>query len=140
MPESIRQSILSILKPLQTVMLATCHEGKPHVRPMILIYHQEKFFFATGTADAKARQIAQNPNVEMCLYIDEEKGSCYVRASGILEAVVDPEIRSMVHQVAKFIQNYFPLPDDPGFALYRMHWQSVEYMKPGQSQTETIDW
>jgi general stress protein 26 len=140
MSDSIRQSVLNILKPMQTVMLATCLDGKPHVRPMILIYNQGKFFFATGAADAKASQIAQNPNVEICLYFDAENGSGYVRASGILETVVDLETRTLIHQTARFIQNYFPLPDDPGFALYRMHWQTVEYMKPGQSLTETIDW
>ena len=140
MSDNVKEKVLAILQPMQTVMLATCSEGKPYVRPMILIYHQERFFFASGTADAKARQVAENPNAEMCLYFEKADSSGYVRAAGKLETINDPATRSEIHQVAKFIQNYFPTPDDPGFALYQMHWQTVEYMKPRQSQTETIDW
>jgi general stress protein 26 len=140
MSENVREKVLSILQPMQTVMLATCSDGKPHVRPMILIYHQNKFFFASGTSDAKAGQIAENSNAEMCLYFDTENSSGYVRAAGNLETIKDHGTRSEIHQVAEFIQSYFPKSDDPGFALYQMHWQTVEYMKPGQSRTETINW
>jgi general stress protein 26 len=140
MSEAIRKAITDILKPMQTAMLATSHNSQPHVRPMILIYDKEHFFFATGATDAKAEQITQNPLVECCLLFDKENSSGYVRAKGYLNPVSDPEVRKEIHTVAKFIQNYFPEPDDKGFALYQMIWQKVEYMQPGQSQTVSIDW
>jgi general stress protein 26 len=140
MSEQIRQAILDILKPMQTVMLATCYNDQPHVRPMILIYEQERFFFATGTADAKAQQIAANPKVEMCLHFDTGQSSGYVRAAGYLETVTDPFVRNEIHSIADFIRTYFPEPDHEGFALYQMIWQRVEFMQPGQSQTVSIDW
>jgi general stress protein 26 len=140
MSDKIRQTILDILQPMQTVMLATCSNDQPYVRPMILIYEKDRFFFATGTADAKSKQIAENPKAEICLYFNTEQSSGYVRATGYLETISDSEVRKEIHNVAGFIQNYFPQPDDPGFALYRMIWQKAEYMHPVQSQTVSINW
>jgi uncharacterized pyridoxamine 5'-phosphate oxidase family protein len=137
---SIKDNVIKLLKPMQTTMLATCCNNQPYVRPMILIYHQGRFYFASGTADAKSKQIEQNPLAETCTMYEHNDDRGYFRSTGYLKNITDVETRKELHAVAGFIRNYFPEPDDPGFALYEMIWQKVEFMEAGQTLTESEDW
>lgn len=140
MSENNKQTVLEKLKPQQMVFVATCFKQQPYVRPMTLIYDKERFFFATGASDAKAAQIAANPRVEICLLIKEDKYSGYIRARGKLLTISDAAVRNEIFIAAPFISHYWKESTDPGFALYQMEWNQVEYMKPGDDLSSTIPW
>lgn len=140
MSELDRQTILSHLKPEQPVYLATCEDCQPYVRPMTLIFYNNHFYFATGTTDAKNRQIKSNPRVEICLPIKEETGNGYVRVMGFLNLIDDNSIRQEIFDKFKFISNYFNDSFDPGYTLYQMVWQKVDYIKPGEEKAVTLIW
>lgn len=140
MIDNNKQTIIDMLKPTQMVYLATSEDNQPHVRPMTLIYHLGKFYFATGSWDSKARQIASNPKVEICLTLKEESGTGYVRVIGNLDIINDLEIKKEISSVADFITYYFKEPSDPGFVLYKMNCQKAEYMQPGEQLATKFDW
>ena len=140
MSEQLKQAVKSILQPLQPVYLATSMENQPRVRPVTLIYHEGRFYIATGSWDAKVKQIAANPKVETCLMIKEDPYSGYARACGELHTVSDEAIRREIFEAAPFLSNYWNEPTDPGYVLYQMSWEEVEYMKPGESVATKFNW
>jgi len=140
MNEFLKQEILALLKPEQMVYLSTSMENQPKVRPVTLIYNKNRFFFATGANDAKVKQIASNPNVEMCLSIKTETNGGYVRASGILELITDSNTRQEIFEEASFLHYFWKAPTDPSYVIYQMTWQQVEYLKPGEDLATKFDW
>ncbi len=140
MSKSIKKIVLEMLNPQQMVFVATSVDDQPFVRPMTLIYDKKRFFFATGSSDAKAAQIAANPLVEICLPLKEGKYSGYVRARGKLLTITDNSVRKEIFDASDFIGYYWQEPTDPGYALYQMHWQEVDYLKPGENLATTISW
>ena len=63
----------------QYVFLATTDGTQPRVRPVTLLYIQNRLFVATGTKDAKVKQIKQNPKTEFCLLIEKEEKKGTIR-------------------------------------------------------------
>lgn len=140
MTKSIKKIVLELLNPQQMVFVATSFNDQPYVRPMTLIYNKKRFFFATGSNDAKAAQIAVNPLVEICLPLKVGKYSGYVRARGKLLTITDKTVRQDIFDAAAFIGYYWQEPTDPGYVLYQMQWQEVDYLKPGDNLATTISW
>ncbi|HOA28931.1 MAG TPA: pyridoxamine 5'-phosphate oxidase family protein [Candidatus Cloacimonadota bacterium] len=133
----MKQEIAKILKPLQSVSLATCEGESPRVRPMTMIVYKERFFFATGTSDNKTTQLKANPRAEFMLLLPGDGATGYLRASGIMQAISDLELRKAVADFAPFIYDYFHDAADPGYMLFELHVQKLGYMKPGE-MCETI--
>jgi len=140
MSREIKNKIRERLASQQMVFLATSAQDRPYVRPVTLIFNKERFFIATGSADAKAAQIATNPNVEICLHFKEGKYSGYIRARGWLETVHNTAVRKEIFESEEYIRYYWKDPEDTGFILYQMHWQKADYMHPGDDFSTTIDW
>ncbi len=122
------------------VFLATSMNDQPYIRPVTLIYNKDRFYIATGSADAKTTQIAANPKVEICILFREENYSGYIRARGCMEAVQDTSLRKEIFDSEEYIRHYWNHPDDEGFILYEMYWRVADYMHPGDDFSTTIDW
>jgi len=134
----LKQEIWSYFKPMQTIYLATSQEGKPFVRPVILIYHEERFWIATGTDDKKISQIVSNEQMEFCLPITDGKRSGYLRGSGSALIIKNDAERKMIYDEAKFIHNYWDTHSHEGFSLLELDLAEIEYMRIGQSTTDIL--
>ncbi|MEW5827176.1 MAG: pyridoxamine 5'-phosphate oxidase family protein [Candidatus Bipolaricaulota bacterium] len=133
-----QEEVWSLLKLHQCVYLATSEGDQPRVRPVTLLNLDRKFWIATGTRSAKARQMRRNPNVEFCLPLTAECGQGYVRVSGLASAVSDPDTREKIGQQIPFLGEYWTGSDDPQFALFRITRVEIEYLKPGEMTPVTF--
>lgn len=66
MTNGIKEEVWKRFAKSQVVFLGTAEGEQPRVRPVTLTNFDQKFWIATGTRSAKARQIRRNPNVEFC--------------------------------------------------------------------------
>lgn len=73
MKSAIKKEIFGFFKLTQPVYLSTADGNKPRVRPVTLIWFEDKFWIATGSGDAKVKQIYSNGNMEFCLPIKDDK-------------------------------------------------------------------
>ena len=105
---------------------------------MTLLDLDEKFWIATGTRSAKARQIRRNPNVEFCLPLGDECGNGYIRIAGVASMVTDHDQRQRVGEQVPFITEYWSGVDDPEFCLIRITRVEVEYMPVGAEEAFTF--
>ena len=65
------EKICKFLDEAKTYYLATVEDDQPHVRPFgtILLY-EDKLYIQTGKVKAVSKQIAKNPKVEICAFMD----------------------------------------------------------------------
>lgn len=97
------ERVCTFLKEAGTYFLATTDGSQPRVRPFGTAHiFENKLYIQTGKAKSVSRQIATNPNVEICAFKDGK----WVRISGELveddrvearKSMLDayPELRSM---------------------------------------------
>jgi len=128
----VQKEVWSLIKPSQCVYLATAEADQPRVRPVTLLNIEQKFWIATGSRSAKARQILRNPNVEFCLPLTETCGTGYLRVAGVATAEKDPETRRRIGEQISFLREYWSGPDDPNVTLIRITRVEIEYLKPGE--------
>lgn len=128
----IRQEVYKYFQQTQPVHLASVDGNKPRLRPVTLIWLAEKFWVATGSGDAKVKQIYQNGNVEFCLTIRDQKSTGYVRGAGIAEIVENPADKKMIMENVEFIRHFWQDASDPDFILLQIILQEIEYLPVGQ--------
>ena len=126
---SLVDEALGYLEPIGVSYVATCVDDQPYVRAMMLIYRDERIFFATGSTDNKVGQIARNPRTEVCIGIGEDEGS--LRLRGSLSFVHNEDTRAEIHGCAGFIQGFWESPEDPDYVLMEFKPESFELMRPG---------
>ena len=85
---------LEQLRTADTFWLSTVRpDGRPHVTPMIAVWHAEALWFATGPEERKARNLAENPS---CLLTtgrsDLVEGAFDVVMEGQAEQVTDDAV------------------------------------------------
>jgi general stress protein 26 len=134
----IQDEVWRHLKASQCVYLATAEADQPRVRPVTLLDIDRKFWIATGTRSAKARQMLRNPNVEFCLPLSEECGAGYVRVAGVANVISDRQIRERIGSKIPFLTDYWSGPDDPSFCLIRITRVEIEYLRPGDQDAVTF--
>jgi uncharacterized pyridoxamine 5'-phosphate oxidase family protein len=66
------QEVYKFLKKSETYYLATVDGNKPRVRPFgtVLVF-ENRLYFQTGKVKNVSKQIAVNPNVEICAMTDD---------------------------------------------------------------------
>lgn len=127
----IKTAVWGHFQPGQCVYLATAEGVQPRVRPVTLLNLEEKFWIATGSHSAKARQILRNPNVEFCYPLPTESGTGYIRVSGIATVVRDMEIIERIGNQIPFLTEHWTGIQDPDFRLIRITRVEIEYLEPG---------
>ena len=111
--------------------VATCDSGQPRVRPMMLIYVDGVFYYATGTSDAKAAQLMRNPKTEVCVLLGEGDDGGSLRMTGEMGFVYEEGVRAKIHGCVGFIQGFWAEPQDPGFTLLEFKPRKLQLMRPG---------
>jgi len=126
---SLIKEALGYLEPIGVSFVATSVDNQPYVRAMMLIYHDNRFFYATGSTDNKVGQITRNPRVQVCMSIENDEGS--LRLRGEMSFITDEDTRAEVHGCAGFIQGFWDNPQDPDFVLMEFKPDYLELMRPG---------
>jgi len=130
--EALRKDAWSWLKPVQMIHLATWDGTFPRVRPVSLIFDQGRFWFCTGTNDAKVRQIRQHPVFEFSLILQGDGTSGTLRCCGRTRISDDIEEKSIMASRIPFFSQYWDYPEDPTYCLVELLVEDAEYMKPGE--------
>jgi len=127
-----------MLKKLQMVQLATISGNEPRIRPMTMIWWQDKYWFATSSGDPKVAQLDANPQAEWCLLLPQDGCTGYLKGRGSMLKVSDPALRKAVADFAGFIYDYWKDASDPDYTLYEMQLSSLRLMRPGAMFAEDI--
>jgi uncharacterized pyridoxamine 5'-phosphate oxidase family protein len=130
-PELMREA-WGWLKQTQTVHLATWDGRHPRVRPVSLIFDEDRFWVSTGASDAKVKQIEEHPVFEFSLMLKKEDEGGTLRCSGAAGIVTDMGTKSMISRRIPFFSQYWDSPEDPTFCLIELLVKEVEYMRPGE--------
>ncbi|MBN2461119.1 MAG: pyridoxamine 5'-phosphate oxidase family protein [Candidatus Cloacimonetes bacterium] len=134
-----RDKIMSMIAPMQLVYFATSLNQQPYVRPLTMFQVDSKYLIATGTGDAKVKQITGNPNFELCLEVKEGQSTGSLRLSGNVQLVSDLPLKRKVFQQISFIKDYWDKPEHPGFTLFHLRFRMGEYMAPGTITSQKIE-
>jgi uncharacterized pyridoxamine 5'-phosphate oxidase family protein len=103
--------------------VATCVDGQPHVRGMLMWFADETgFYFHTGTMKPLADQLAQNPRVEVAYY-NPGKGpgeGRMMRVSGRIERVLDPALEARLVKERAWLTHMVEAQADGTLYLFRI--------------------
>jgi len=123
---------LSHFKDFQHVVVGTIDGDRPRVRPMTLIYLNERFWLITDTKSRKVRQIRNNPNVEFCLIFTENEMDCCLRLSGVANIIRDQESKNKIANHCDFFNKHWGNADDPNFTLLEVCPKEIEYVESNE--------
>ena len=131
-PEEIKSEIWENFQKMQEIQIATIDNDKPRLRPITLIFHNEKFWILTGTDSAKTKQIQENPNIEFCHLLKKDPDTGYIRANGIAKIIQDRDTKEELANQVDYFKSYWKGVDDPNYTLLEIEITEIEYMKPGE--------
>jgi uncharacterized pyridoxamine 5'-phosphate oxidase family protein len=120
------------LQPVQTIHLATWDGKSPRVRPVSLIFDDGRFWFCTGSEDAKVGQLQKNPGFEFSLMLEKSDCRGTLRCSGRARIASDLEEKSRMSARIPFFNQYWVSPEDPAYCLVELQVRDVEFMRPGE--------
>jgi len=103
-----------------------------------LLHHQNKFFIATGSENAKVEQIRRNPKVEFLLLVTKEGDTGSIRVESQASIVQDNAIRATLFNEVEFMKRFWESPEDPALTLIELRPTAYQYMKPGEYHEERI--
>jgi uncharacterized pyridoxamine 5'-phosphate oxidase family protein len=109
------QEVYDFLKKCETYYLATVEGDQPRVRPFGTVdVFEGKLYIQTGKSKDVSKQIAVNPNVEICAF----DGGKWVRVQGV--AVSDDSRDAKVHMLEAYpmLKDRYSPDDDNTQVLY----------------------
>ena len=109
------QEVYEFLKNCGTYYLATVEGAQPRVRPFGTIdLFEEKLYIQTGKSKEVSKQIAQNPKVEICAFVDGK----WLRIACAL--VRDDRIEAKEHMLDAYpnLKGMYSATDDNTEVLY----------------------
>lgn len=133
---NLKDEVLKHFKKMQTVYYATYDGTMPRVRPMALIYHNNRFWISTGTKNAKVKQIQENKNSEFCLLVREGENNGSVRCSGESVIIDDKATKKELADTMPFFKEFWKDVDDPNYTLIEIRVKNIEYSRPGTYEIE----
>jgi uncharacterized pyridoxamine 5'-phosphate oxidase family protein len=133
-----KSDVLEMFEEIQEVMLATTDGEKAYVRPVMMVYNQERFFIATGSVDAKCDQIRKVGSAEVCYYPDSQEKGCYVRINGKADLISDIKLKGEIMEVASYIKHYWTDPADQGYAVIELLPEYFAYLPYGSNIEKKI--
>lgn len=132
----LKDEVLKHFKKMQTVYYATYDGTMPRVRPMALIYHNNRFWVSTGTKNAKVKQIQENKNSEFCFLVGEGENNGSVRCSGESVIIEDQETKKELADIMPFFKEFWKDADDPNYTLIEIKVKDIEYLRPSTFEIE----
>ena len=116
-----------VLQKAPFPFLASMDGEQPRVRPVSPV-RTDGFtvYVANLRFYHKTREIAANPNVELC-YMDD--GHDQVRIAGKAEVVTERELLESIWAENPLLRKYLGTLDNPDLIVYRIRPSSVRYMR-----------
>lgn len=133
---NLKNEVWGYFQKIQTIFLATCEGDQPRVRPVAMIYFNDKFWILTQANSAKVKQTKDNNNIEFCLLLKKGDNSGYIRGAGEAIIVQDMETKRLLATNVPFFKNYWKDADDPNYTLLEIVIKDIEYLKPGVDKAE----
>lgn len=136
MPKPIMQPIppADLLALARAVMqadrfphLSTIDGVQPRVRPVSPVRTDGFIVYVANLRSyGKTREIAANPNVELC-YLDDHHNQ--VRLTGVAETLGDRSLLEEIWGANPLLRQYLGSIDNPDLIVYRIRPTRVRYMK-----------
>ena len=136
---SLKKEAWDLLKPTQMIHLATWDGEYPRVRPVSLIFNQDKFWFCTGSNDAKVSQLENHPVFEFSLMLEKNDYRGTLRCSGETKITTDMETKKLMAGRIPFFSEYWETHKDPTFCLIELKVKQLEFMRPGEMVAHSFD-
>jgi uncharacterized pyridoxamine 5'-phosphate oxidase family protein len=133
------EEVLGHLQFLNRIVLATVEHDQPRLRPVTLIFHDERFFVTTGTNEKKIKQITHNPKVEFLLLLPDEQGNTgYIRCKCTASIVDDKKIKTSLYERVPHVSALWKDPLDENLTVFELFPIEYDYMKPGDFHSKII--
>ncbi len=118
------ERVVEFLDKARTYYLATCDGDKPRVRPFgTALAYNGRLYIQTGKVKDVSKQLAANPNAELCAFID----GTWLRLSGELVNDDDREVKvAMLEKMPSLKRMYSP-DDGNTQVLYFKNTKAVFY-------------
>jgi len=118
----------------QVVSFATVEEKQPRVRPMTLIYTDDRFYMITGARGGKdaykLRQLRDNPRFEYYHTLKGEKVDGFIRGMGESWEVEDEKVKENIYTLIEWSKGFFPTADHPDYVLLELKHDGFSYRFP----------
>lgn len=126
-PEEVRSRAHAVIANAKFPFLATDDVGQPRVRPVSPV-RVEGFtvYVANLRAYGKTREIAANPQVELC-YLDAEHDQ--VRITGTAEILTNRPLMEEIWASNPLLRRYLGSIDNPELIIYRIQPTRVRFMR-----------
>ena len=126
------EEVLRHFRAWNHIVLASVEEDQPRLRPITLMFFNDRFFFATQSSDNKVKQLSENPKIELILQLKEPPDNGYVRVEGKAEKQLDQTLVSQLYEVYDFMEKLWSGPSDPNLTVYEVKPSMYDYLKPGE--------
>jgi uncharacterized pyridoxamine 5'-phosphate oxidase family protein len=126
-PEELVTLAQGVIRSARFPHLATIDGDQPRVRPVSPVRVDGfTIFVANLRRYGKTREIAANPNVELC-YLDDRHDQ--VRICGVAEVLTDPVLLAEIWESNPLLRKYLGSPDNPDLIIYRIRPVRVRFMR-----------
>jgi uncharacterized pyridoxamine 5'-phosphate oxidase family protein len=104
----------------------------------MLIYIDNRMFYATGIEESKIQQIKNNPLVETSILLGTGDDGGSLRIRGVIEFIEALDVKKRVSDSVPFISRFWSSYDSPKYALLELIPSYIEYMRPGTMDINRI--
>jgi general stress protein 26 len=134
-----KEEVLGLLGNMSLVNLATIDGDQPRVRAVTLIVHKDQFWISSRTSTSKMKQIRSNNRVEINLNVGSDDDFGSVRATGKLQIIDDPALRTELAGQMSFFNMFWKSPEDPEYTLMRLDLNKIQVLFPYKNEMATFD-
>ena len=135
---ALRDEIRAFLQAASLAYLATVEDDQPRVRPVSILWKEDRVWIGSGTSNGKTHQVRRHPRVELCVPIARADRHGYVRLCGTAEIVADARTRERIAQALPFFSEFWTGPDDPAFSLIAVVADEIHYLRPEEDHHRTM--
>ncbi len=133
-----KKRLVEFLEKSELLYLATCVDGKPHVRCMALIYFENSIWCCSKSNRIKVQEIKQNDSIEICILTEGAKDLGSIRGNGKVLIITDPPIRKKLSKEIPFFKAYWESPNDNDFTLFKLDISKFMFHDPDDKQFYSI--
>ena len=133
-----KNRLIEFLEKSELMYLATCIDGKPHVRCMAMIYFENTIWCCSKSNRLKVQEIRQNNSVEICILTEGKNDLGSIRGNGTARIITDNKTRKKLSEEIPFFKAYWESSDDDDFTLFKLEISQFMFHAPDDKQFYTI--
>ena len=133
-----KKKLNEFLNKTDLMYLATCTDGKPHVRCMAMIYFEDTIWCCSKSNRLKVQEIRQNDSIEICILTEGKKDLGSIRGNGKALIITDLKIRKKLSEKIPFFKAYWESSEDDDFTLIKLEINEFMFHDPDDKQFYSI--